>query len=247
MTRSFRSATQTGRRFPATSDNSVPAVRTPAPRPRRAPANARSAVVKWFVQPHDYEWMTEFQNSHPSGKIIRIVVALSIINISAISIGSMYAEGGPTGTPAIALTSTLCVVNLVVAALWLARPFPGRLGVVGFAVYADLGVAAALAVLEPSNALLGCVLYAVIGAFVTFFVSPRWVVAHLVFATAVVLVFAARVHLSGEADLITLMVQTDVVLLGVTSVPVTSHIFLTTLSADARSSVLDPLTGLLNR
>lgn len=214
---------------------------------RRAPDNARSAVVAWFVQPHDYEWMTEFQNSHPSGKIIRIVVALSILNISAISIGSIFAEGGPIGTPALALTGALCFVNICVAVLWLLRPFPGRLGVVGFAVYSDLGVAAALMVLDPTNSLLGCVLYAVIGAFVTFFVSPRWVVAHLIFATVVVLAFAARVYVSGEIDAITLIVQTDVVLLGVTSVPVTSHIFLTTLSADARSSVLDPLTGLLNR
>lgn len=191
--------------------------------------------------------MAEFQNSHPSGKIVRIIVALSMVNISGMSFMSLYAVGGPTGTPATALTATLCASNLIIAALWVLRPFPGRLGVVAFAIYADVGVAAALSVIDLPYALLGCVLFAVIGAFVTFFLSPRWVVAHLVFASGTALTFAVLIFLRGDIDTITLLVQTDVVLLGIMSVPVTSHIFLTTLSADARSSVLDPLTGLLNR
>lgn len=219
-------------------------------RPRTSggtPDSAAAAIVSWFVQPHDYEWMTEFQNTHPSGKVIRIIIALSMINISGMSFVSLYAIGGPTGSAATALTLTLCTTNLIVAALWILRPFPGRLGVVAFGIYADLGVAAALSVLDLRNALLGCVLFAVIGAFVTFFLSPRWVVAHLVFTSAVTLTFSTALYLRGDMDTITLLVQTDVVLLGIMSVPVTSHIFLTTLSADARSSVLDPLTGLLNR
>lgn len=219
----------------------------PLTRHRREPGSAVAAFVQWFVQPHDYEWMTEFQNSHPSGKIIRIIVALSMINISGMSFMSLFADGGPSGTAATILTLSLCTTNIVIAALWLVRPFPGRLGVVTFAIYADVGVAAALSVLDLRNALLGCVLFAVIGAFVTFFLSPRWVVAHLVFTSAVALTFTTALYIRGEVDTITLLVQADVVLLGIMSVPVTTHIFLSTLSADARSSVLDPLTGLLNR
>nr|WP_296777516.1 GGDEF domain-containing protein [Rhodococcus sp. (in: high G+C Gram-positive bacteria)] len=219
----------------------------PSTRRRHAPDSAWTAIVDWFVQPHDYEWMTEFQNTHPSGKIIRIIVALSMINISGMSFTSLFAVGGPTGAASTALTLTLCTTNLIIAALWILRPFPGRLGVVSFAIYADVGVAAALSVLDFQYSLLGCVLFAVIGAFVTFFVSPRWVVAHLVFTSAVALTFALLIYLDGTIDTVTLAVQLDVVLLGIMSVPVTSHIFLTTLSDDARSSVLDPLTGLLNR
>ncbi|MFC8182496.1 GGDEF domain-containing protein [Rhodococcus sp. NPDC057297] len=221
--------------------------RDPLTHRRRAPDSAWSSVTSWFLQKHDYEWMREFQNSRPSGKIVRIIVALSMINISAMSFTSLFAIGGPTGTAATALTLTLCIVNLIIAALWVLRPFPGRLGVVSFAIYSDLGVAAALSVLDLRNALLGCVLYAVIGAFVTFFLSPRWVVAHLMFASGIAIGFAVAIYVRGDMDTITLLVQTDVVLLGIMSVPVTSHIFLTTLSADARSSALDPLTGLLNR
>ena len=221
--------------------------RTPPAHRRRTPEGGGAAIIEWFVQPHDYEWMTEFQNSHPSGKIIRVIVALSLINISGMSAMSLFAEGGPAGPFGTTLTLLLCASNLVIAALWLLRPFPGRLGVIAFTVYADIGVAAALAVLDLRNALLGCVVFAVIGAFATFFVSPRWVVAHLIFAASVVSPFAFLLYLRGDMDTITLLVQTDVVLIGIMSVPVTSHIFLTTLSADARSSALDPLTGLLNR
>lgn len=221
--------------------------RTPRTRRSRAPDSAAAAIALWFVQPHDYEWMKEFQNSHPSGRIIGIIVALSVINISGMSLVSLFADGGPTGPAATTLTLTLCTVNLVIAVLWIVRPFPGRLGVVAFAIYADLGVAATLSVFDLQYALIGCVLFAVIGAFVTFFLSPRWVVAHLVFTSAVALTFTAALYLRGEMETLTLLVQADVVLIAIMSVPVTTHIFLTTLSADARSSVLDPLTGLLNR
>jgi diguanylate cyclase (GGDEF)-like protein len=68
-----------------------------------------------------------------------------------------------------------------------------------------------------------------------------------VFTSAVALTFTAALYLRGEMETLTLFVQADVVLIAIMSVPVTTHIFLTTLSADARSSVLDPLTGLLNR
>ncbi|SNT43715.1 GGDEF domain-containing protein [Rhodococcoides kyotonense] len=203
--------------------------------------------MQWFLQRHDYEWMTEFQNSHPSGKIVRTIVALSMVNISLMAFLSLFAAGGPSGTAATALTLTLSTANIVIAAMWLLLPFPGRIGVVAFALYADIGVAAELSVFDWHNALLGCVLFAVIGAFVTFFLSPRWVVAHLLFASATTVTFAVALYFRGDVDVITLFVQTNVVLLGIMSVPVTSHIFLTTLSADARSSVLDPLTGLLNR
>ncbi|MET4049653.1 MULTISPECIES: GGDEF domain-containing protein [unclassified Rhodococcus (in: high G+C Gram-positive bacteria)] len=215
---------------------------------RRPPAvGARKAVVEWFTAAHDYEWMREFQNSHPSGKVIRLLIALSMINISVMSFVSLFANGGPSGAPATIWTLTLCITNLIIAALWLLLPFPGRLGVVLFALYADLGITSALVLMELGNALLGCVLFAVIGGFVTFFVSPRWVVLHLGFASAVVLGIAGALYLQGRTDTLNLLVRTNVVLLAIMSVPITSHIFLTTLSADARSSVLDPLTGLLNR
>ncbi|MDJ0392139.1 GGDEF domain-containing protein [Rhodococcus sp. G-MC3] len=221
--------------------------RNPLRRRRHAPDSAWSAAAGWLVQPHDYEWMTEFQNTHPSGKVIRLIVAMSTINIAIMSFMSIFAVGGPTGPGATWLTLTLCTTNLIIAALWALRPFPGRLGVVSFAVYSDVGVTAALSMLDLRNSLLGCVLFAVVGAFVTFFVSPRWVMMHLAFASTVTLTFGALLYFRGDVDTITLIVQTNVVLLGIVSIPVTSHIFLTTLSDDARSSVLDPLTGLLNR
>ncbi|QCB52373.1 GGDEF domain-containing protein [Rhodococcus sp. PAMC28707] len=215
---------------------------------RRPPAvGAWKAVVEWLTAAHDYEWMREFQNSHRSGKVIRLLIALSMINISLMSFLSLYAAGGPSGPAATIWTLTLCTTNLIVAALWILLSFPGRLGVVLFALYADLGIASTLVLFELGNALLGCVLFAVIGAFVTFFTSPRWVVLHLVFASAVVLGIAGALYLQGRTDTLNLLVRTNVVLLAIMSVPITSHIFLTTLSADARSSVLDPLTGLLNR
>ena len=80
-----------------------------------------------------------------------------------------------------------------------------------------------------------------------FFVSSRWLLAHLTFSLAFIAFMAWRVHQTGVVDGWAIGSAVVVMVMAVCGVPVSSHIAWTLLSVDARQSVRDPLTGLFNR
>ncbi|AMY21809.1 GGDEF domain-containing protein [Rhodococcoides fascians] len=208
---------------------------------------AAGALWAWFTQPYDYRWMADFQNSRPTGKLIRWVMTILTLNYGALAVVALFSDGATRNAAAIGWKAFLVVMAVAVAAAWIVKPFPGRLGVVAFAVFADLGTASSILVNPIADAILTCALFAVIGTFCTFFVSPRWLVAHLIFSVACTVVAAAATYRTGDVDVASLIFRTDVVLLAIAGVPLTSHLLVTVLTDDARSSLLDPLTGLLNR
>ncbi|MCZ4522086.1 GGDEF domain-containing protein [Rhodococcus ruber] len=214
-------------------------------RPRHG--GAANAVRAWFFQPFDYRWMADFQNSRLTGRLIRWVMAVLTLNYGALAVVSLFSADTSRSVVAIGWKAVMLVMVVVVAAAWITRPFPGRLGVVAFAVFADLGTASALLINPIVDAVLTCALFAVIGTFCTFFLSPRWLVAHLFFAVACTVAAAVATHAADDVDIASLIFRTNVVLLAIAGVPLTSHLLVTVLTEDARSSVLDPLTGLLNR
>ncbi|MDI9928506.1 MULTISPECIES: GGDEF domain-containing protein [unclassified Rhodococcus (in: high G+C Gram-positive bacteria)] len=213
----------------------------------RSHGSSAGAVRAWFTQPYDYRWMADFQNSRPAGKLVRWVMACLTLNFGVLAVVSLFSEDTSLSPIAVAWKAGLVVMVVAVSAAWITRPFPGRLGVVAFAVFADLGTASTLLINPLADALLTCTLFAVIGTFCTFCLSPRWMVAHLVFAVACTLVAAAATYSSEEVGIASLIFRTNVVLLTIAAVPLVSHLLITTLTDDARRSLLDPLTGLLNR
>ncbi|MCJ0891111.1 diguanylate cyclase [Rhodococcus sp. ARC_M5] len=205
------------------------------------------AMRAWFTEPFDYRWMADFLNSRPAGKLIRWVMACLTLNYGVLAVVSLLSADASRSPVAVAWKACLVVSVVAVSAAWITRPFPGRLGVVAFAVFADLGTASSLLINPLVDALLTCALFAMIGTFCTFCVSPRWLVAHLVFAVACTVVAAAATYSSGGVDTASVIFRTNVVLLAIAGVPLVSHLLITLLTDDARSSFLDPLTGLLNR
>lgn len=242
MTRSSTSANPTGRRSRDISDEQVNSTSQ-----RRGTDSSAGTLRAWFTQPYDYRWMADFQGSHPAGKLIRLVLAFSTFSFGVLAIVALFSPDAVHSPSAIAWKTILVLSAVAVSVLWLIRPFPGRRGVVAYGVYADLGTASTLALNAPGDALLTCVLFAIVGTFFTFFLSPRWLVAHLVFAVTITVVVAIATYDVGSADLASTIFRVSIVLLVVAGVPSTSHLLVTVLSEDARNSRLDPLTGLLNR
>lgn len=175
------------------------------------------------------------------------MLGFSTYNFGVLAIVSSFAPDAVHSPVAYLWKAILVCSTVVVGTLWLVKPFPGRAAVIGFGIYADVGTASTLWFNSPSDSLVICVLFAVIGTYCTFFLSLRWLAAHLAFAAACVTAMAVTVYVTGGSDLASLILRTNVILLVVIGVAPTSHLLVTVLSDDARSSQLDPLTGLLNR
>ncbi|AYJ47674.1 GGDEF domain-containing protein [Rhodococcus sp. P1Y] len=206
-----------------------------------------AAFSDWFHAPHDYSWIVQHRSVRHLHPVIRGVFCAATLIYALTSAIMMFSPRGPQGLEARAWVCFMLVVQLGVAYVLLTCPVPNKLGFVAFGIFGDVGLASVLVCYDATAATMGSALFVVTGAYCIFFLSPRWMVAHLLFACGFVVFSAWRGwSTSGEHPATTLAVLT-VILTAVAGVPVFAHIAWTAIGGDARRSARDPLTGLLNR
>lgn len=115
-----------------------------------------------------------------------------------------------------------------------------------FGVFADVGTLCVLLTIGPSSdAVLGCVLFAVTGVFFMFYLSRRWLLTHVAFAGSVTVAFSVHAVVEG-AGVWEMVVRADVVLAAVVGTATTTHLAWTTMRRRARMAGTDALTGVRN-
>lgn len=227
---------------------------------RRSGRHRRGVVAKlaaassdWYRAPHDFDWIINHRSTRPLTGIIRAVFGTAVLMYAVTSILMLFSDLGPSGTLAVGWVFFVLFTQVLVAARCVLGPIPGKKFFVGFLAFGDILTTSVLVLYEPVASLIGTVLFAVTGAFCTYFLSPRLLVAHLVWTATFIIGFGLRTFLSvmdGEVDFIdgpAVATATVVLLLATVGVPVFAQVAWTTLSNDAKRSVLDPLTGVFNR
>lgn len=220
---------------------------------RGALSRIAAAMSDWYRQPHDFDWLVNHRSTRTLQGVIRGVFAAATMGYAATSVLMLTSSLGPTGTVARAWVLGVLVVQVVVAAGWVLAPTPAHGYFIGFLVFGDVLTTSVLMLYEPIAALTGTVLFVVTGAFCTYFLSPRMLIAHLVWAATVILAFGGRTLLEVRStenyllDIPAVLSATLVLLIATIGVPVFAQVAWSRLSNDAKRSVLDPLTGVLNR
>lgn len=159
----------------------------------------------------------------------------------------LFSSRGPSGVAATAWVCLLLVAQVMVAARWCIGPMPTQRSFLAFAIFADIGLASVLMLNDPTGTLIGSVLFSVIGTFCTFFLSARWLVAHLAWSSGVILIAAISAYRGNTEDLATVVAGTLAILAAVNGVPLFVYVGWTAISRDARQALFDPLTSLYNR
>ncbi|MGB6182141.1 MAG: GGDEF domain-containing protein [Rhodococcus sp. (in: high G+C Gram-positive bacteria)] len=221
----------------------------PRPARQRRTSLARSLrlLFEWIREPFDYHFITDYHSTRPLHTIITSVIGAGILVYAAASVAMLASPLGPRAGLPTAWVLFVLVVQLAVATYWFAGPLPGRTALLAFGLFADLGLSSVLVLYRPLAALNGCVLFAVAGAFFTYFVSQRWLVAHLVWSVGFIYAMAFRIFSEGLYDTATVVAITIVLLGAVAGVPMFAHMAWIVITRDARRAELDPLTGLYNR
>ncbi|OAK51820.1 hypothetical protein A3K89_08990 [Rhodococcoides kyotonense] len=204
-------------------------------------------MTEWYTQPFDYEWIVSHRSTRGLHGPLRIVFGSATLLFAASSILMLFSSRGPQGFWAQAWVGVMLLVQLAVALRCFFGPLPVRRDFIGFAVFGDLGLTSVLVLYEPIGALIGCCLFVVTGALCTYFCSPRLLLAHLIWCVGLIVVITIRACLSVEEDLATILAAGLVVLAVNGAIPLFAHIAWTAIGRDARRSLVDPLTGLLNR
>ncbi len=163
------------------------------------------------------------------------------------SILMLFSAHGPQGFGSQAWVGLVLLVQIAVALRWFFGPLPTRRDFIAFAIFGDLGLSSVLVLYEPFGALIGCSLFAMTGALCTYFLSQRLLIAHLLWCAAFIGFTTIRGCFDSTEDVASVLAAGLVVLAAVTGVPLLAHIAWTAIGRDARRSLVDPLTGLLNR
>ena len=210
------------------------------------------ALLMWLLAPHDYLWIVHHHSMRPLQTPIRLTLAANTFMLAVSSVFALLSSRGPQGDVGTHVALVVLVLQGIVILFILVIPLPhssdrARLYFVGFVLFGDLGVATVMLTLPPIDGAFGCALLVLNSAMCMFFVSSRWLLAHLTFSLAFIAFMAWRVHQTGVVDGWAIGSAVVVMVMAVCGVPVSSHIAWTLLSVDARQSVRDPLTGLFNR
>ncbi|WP_139279882.1 GGDEF domain-containing protein [Rhodococcoides yunnanense] len=214
---------------------------------RGGPSQVAAAFSDWLHQPHDYQWIVRHRSVRHLHPVIRSVFSLATIIFAMTSAIMLFSPRGPHTVEARLWVVFVLFVQVGVAVTLMVCPVPNKAGFIAFGVFGDVGLASVLACYDATGAIIGSALFVIIGAYCTFFLSPRWVVAHLLFTCSFAIYSAYRGwSTSGEHPATTLAALT-VILTSIAGVPIFAHIAWTAIAGDARSSSRDPLTGLLNR
>lgn len=192
-----------------------------------------------------YEWFSAFLDARGVTLIVRLFVAATALSMALALLVLLTAAGGPHGGPQRTMMWLAVAGGAAGGALWLWR-WPSRLQSSAFAVVTTVSIAlSCLAYPDPLAALLGCIAFTTIGAYLAFFHATRAVIVFIVVAAAVALVEAVQLAAGGRIALAAvdyfLVVQANI------AMPVAIHALLRALRGDLAHADLDPLTGLLNR
>ena len=183
---------------------------------------------------------------------IRLVFAGNTLLYGICSSLLLASPSGPRGVPSVTWAIVVLLLQAVAITAILTAPVPttsraAQSYFVGFAIFGDVGLTSVLILYAPVVSAFGCALFVLNSALCTYFVSSRWLLAHMTWSAAVIGWTTWRVHDEGAFDVFATVAGGLVMLAAVCAVPVAAHVAWTLLSIDARQSLRDPLTGLHNR
>ena len=197
------------------------------------------------IDAEHYEWVTAFMHARNATLITRLFVAATSLAMSAATLVLLIGAGGPQHQPAQTMMWLAVGGGVAGAVLWLLR-WPSRMQSMGFAAIATGSIAlACLAYPDHLAALLGCIAFTTIAAYVAFFHSPSMVLGVFLVVAAVALSQVVELAEDGRIALAT--VDLFLVLQANLAVAISICSLLRTVKGDLAAADLDPLTGLLNR
>ncbi|WP_082079719.1 sensor domain-containing diguanylate cyclase [Williamsia herbipolensis] len=177
--------------------------------------------------------------------VSRRTIGFAAMNFGVVGIVTRFYQD-PTDAVGIVvwLLAGCAVISGVV---WMtSRVFVDGVGARVFGLFADLGTLAVICTISPRiDAVIGCALYSVTGAFFMFFLSRPWLVAHIVFATVATIGFTAWALADGE-DVAYTLARTIIVLLVVIGPTLTMELAWSTFRRRSDLAATDSLTGVHN-
>jgi diguanylate cyclase (GGDEF)-like protein len=199
---------------------------------------------RWSSHVHHYEWMGDYLAARGMTAAVRFMMGGIAASLSICLVILLSFDGPQTPVP-IAMTWTAVGCGTAGVALWGWR-WPTHAQSVAFVLVSNVAIAlSCLAFPNPHGALLGCISFATIAAYIAFFHSTGLVLYNLAVSAVVAIIAAVRISLTGHPAMalvdLFIVVQINI------AMPLAIHVLVRALGVDLARADRDPLTGLLNR
>jgi diguanylate cyclase (GGDEF)-like protein len=219
---------------------------------RRTPAGVsvttqeRQVGTSTVKQPDQYDWLSAYLKGRGLQIVWRRATFVFTVSQAALPLVMLWSPTGPVAASSRLASIVISVLGFAGATLWLFA-WPTRLQSILFSLAAAAAVAfMCLRLSNPYTGLMGCTTFAILGGFIAYFHTVKYVIANFAVATLCAVILAHRFMVAtGDraliaAALITVMALNIGVPFGISSL-------MHTLRADLRSSDRDSLTGLYHR
>ena len=204
-----------------------------------------NAVRRWWRQGDQFDWLSLYLNTRGIRLVWRAVIAAVIASMAVVPAIVLAGPTLPRYPVAEIVAPIASGVGMTVALLWLIR-WPTRGQSVVFALTGSVCITASCLVQrDPLAALLGSCAFAVLGGYIAFFHTARYMVVNLVIALTTVVTIAAR--LTRTYDIFVAGCGLMLVVVLNVAFPVAVQWLVHALASELRQSSRDALTGLLIR
>ena len=216
------------------------------------PAYSRSFAVfgphlrNWWSVPVDYAAQVHYFTQREISAPIQLLIGVGTGINGVISLLILLPS---TQTPASQVAVAMfAVLQLFWGWVWCCRPWPSRRVSLAFVISADIGIAAVAVV--GASWLLGLFAFnafAMISVYLMFFDGPKTLVVHILWILLATAAFAMHVSIVHNFDEVAFTAKTLVSVAPVVATPLGIQLGIWALRNEANASVIDPLTGVLNR
>ncbi|QCH25474.1 GGDEF domain-containing protein [Mycobacteroides salmoniphilum] len=206
-------------------------------------------LLQWWTEPVPTGWLRSFLRDRKLDRTVRNLIGGYALIFAAICVALQFSDTGPRSTAGRVIVGVCAVGALGWAVRWAVGPWPSLREAVAFVAFADVGIAIACwQDSDPLAGLVGTVLFTPVGAYVSFFLGNRLLVAHVAWCGPMILALSSRLFAEGTVGAaMTALVKVTSMLLVVVLIPVVIQFGIAVVRLDALAAQRDPLTGLLNR
>jgi diguanylate cyclase (GGDEF)-like protein len=202
-------------------------------------------ISDWWREPVDYPTQVQYFKRAMSGAV-QVLIGLGT-GLDAVISAVILLPSASTFTSRVAV-AVFVALQAFWAWVWCCRPWPSRRTSLAFVISADVAITA-MVLLDASWVMgsFGLSFFSMLSVYLVFFDGPKALAGHVVWILATTAAFAVRVAVEAQFEVFEFTAKTLVSVALVVGTPLGIQAAIWALRNDAKHSVTDPLTGLLNR
>jgi GGDEF domain-containing protein len=203
------------------------------------------ATLRWFREFDQYYWLTAYLAARGARKSTCRLIAVMISGLGAMPVILIGSSVGPQSSRGRLLAVFVAVSGLLMALRWLGRRWPTRTESIMSVITGTVCIAiACLITPNPAMGLFGATSFAVLGAYIVVFHTPRLLLFTWTAGTAVLGFLGVRL---AERDA-ALALCSVILVVGLNGfLAVAGRVVIRLIRSDTLPEEMEPLTGLLNR